>query len=568
MKTYDQRLVLSLVLAIAIIFAWHYAFAPYFFPSIVNVAQLPTSKKTIVASSNTEVQKLKDRVDIINEGFKLSQRVAVRNEYVAGSINLVGAQIDDLVLLKYKQTLDKNSPDVVLMSPEKTRDNYFTSLGWRDEANSGIELPGPLTLWTTNKKSIGPKEELILTWVNKQNKKFTLRIYLDEHYLFHIKRKVQDLNTGLPLENLQMYVNISRASRKLSGDSMILHEGVVGVIGDRLKEVTFSSLKKDKVVNYDQQTSWLGFSDKYWLVVGIPMDNSSRVVRGKAAYQSEKADFQVEMIEQFMRSSDRGIGLFIGAKQLDLLEKYSKEYNVPLFDRAVDFGMLYFITKPIFLLLDYIHRLIGNFGLAILALTVLIKTALFPLAYKSFYSMNRMKELQPQMMQIRKRYAEDNIRMQQALVELYKKEKVNPVAGCVPLILQMPVFFALYKVLYVTIEMRQARFFGWIQDLSMPDHTTIFNLFGLIDWQPPGFMMIGILPILMGITMYIQQKLNSTPSDPTQAMIMRVMPVVFTFMFASFPSGLVLYWVWSNVLSILQQILIKKLSFSRITKKV
>ena len=342
---------------------------------------------------------------------------------------------------------------------------------------------------------------------------------------------------------------------------MLIHEGAIGVFDNKLEEIKFEKLD-DKTFKFsDSDHGWFGFSDKYWLTAIIPEDSTTISTKFLSYEINEEKRYQTDaIINNDLDDNYSKIHFFAEAKKLKLLDYYQNKYNIKLFDRAVDFGVLYFITKPIFVALNYLHSLVGNFGIAIILLTIFIKILLFPLAYKGFKGMNKLKDLQPEMTRLKKSCGSDSAKFQKSIVELYKKEKVNPISGCLPILLQMPIFFALYKVLYVTLEMRHAKFYLWIKDLSAADPTNIFTFFGLLSWNPPSFFHIGVLPIVMALTLYFQQMLNPQPADPTQAKVMRFLPLIFLFMFASFPSGLVLYWSCSNILSITQQLLIKKIT--------
>ena len=407
-------------------------------------------------------------------------------------------------------------------------------------------------------------------WTNSQGILFTIDITLDDKYMFDIKTVVDASNSSLEIQDLQIrgHISMQRARNLLVSDSRMLHEGPTGVVDGKLKEINFSDVQSENYrTNKDQKVEWLGFSDKYWLVSIISKNPGSKGTIGSfsSAFDNEwhNTKFQMDLFFPIHNLNKNTVEdsflLFAGAKSIEILDSYQKLYNITMFDRAVDFGFLYFITKPIFLMLSYFYQLLGNFGLAIMLLTVLTKILLFPLAYKSVKSMNNIKKIQPKISKLKEQYADNNMMFQQALISLYKKEQVNPASGCLPIILQMPIFFALYKVLYVTIEMRHVPFFLWIHDLSAHDSTTIFNLFGLIPWQPPLFLMIGVLPIAMSLTMFLQQMISPQPADPTQALMMKLMPLFLLFMFAQFPSGLLIYWTWSNILSIGQQLIIKYL---------
>lgn len=579
--TENHRLVIAVFLSALIIVVWQLILPPENKPLTKNATSNDTEQTGVsgidagnmnVGADNSIKMTL---AELIQDGYAKGNRVAFQNTYLSGSINLVGPSIDDMKLLKYKETNDSDSPDVRLLSPKDSSDPYFISFGWiatnkSDNAtNDNIILPTQNTKWTSSHNKIGHDEELKLTWKNPQGIEFIIKIKSDPYYIFDITQSVAN-NSQHDIE-IAGYTTINRMlNPNQLENNFVVNEGISGVVDTKLREISLDDLKDEKVMTFQNNIGWFGFSDKYWLVADIPYNSTNNDTVRSASYKfgaanSKRDRYQIDIkysdiIFQKGETLSTSHRIFIGAKELDLLEKYSAEYGIPLFDRAVDFGMLYFITKPIFILLTYFYHLIGNFGLAIILLTIVIKIILFPLAYKGFKSMNRLKDLQPRILKIRELYKDDSRMMQKAMMDLYKKENVNPMAGCLPILLQMPVFFALYKVLSVTIAMRHAPFFGWLVDLSAPDPTTIFNLFGLIDWVPPSFLMIGILPILMSGTMYIQQMLNPQPTDPVQAKVMHLLPLILMFMFKSFPSGLVLYWVCSNIFSILQQIVIKRLT--------
>ncbi|AIF81874.1 membrane protein insertase [endosymbiont of Acanthamoeba sp. UWC8] len=553
----QQRLTIAVILSVLIVFTWQYFFAP---PPPPPPSAFEQKSGTAEITPDLEEANLSQE-EIVKEGFKNNTRVLINNQAVKGSINLVGARIDDLTLLQYKVHPNANDANVVLFSPSKTREVYFAEFGWISNEEN-LELPNKETLWKANKASLKQNDNISLSWTNSQNIEFIITISLDENFMFDIKQETKN-QSDKPIK-IQPYSLISRSHIESKDKNMIIHEGAIGVFNNSLKEVSFEDLSSERKLKYENNINWLGFSDKYWLAAIIPGQDQVRRGSFIAFKDGDLERFQADIIQNTLEvksnaSAVQNVKLFAGAKKLDLLDKYQAQYNITLFDRAVDFGILYFITKPIFILLSYFYKMIGNFGLAILLLTVVIKLMLFPLAYKGFRGMNKLKDLQPQMQALKQKHQDDTMMFQKSIMELYKKEKVNPLAGCLPIVLQMPIFFALYKVLYVTIEMRHAHFFGWIKDLSGADTTNIFNLFGLIPWDPPAFLHIGILPILMAATMYIQQRLSPEPSDPMQAKVMKMLPWIFMFMFSTFPSGLIIYWAWSNILSIVQQVAIKKL---------
>ncbi|MGH6885010.1 MAG: membrane protein insertase YidC, partial [Geminicoccales bacterium] len=437
---------------------------------------------------------------------------------------------------------------------------YFAEFGWvaSDDATA---VPARETVWQADREELRPDQPVTLAWDNGQGLRFTRTFALDEAYMFTVTQGVE--NTGDEPVTLYPYGLISRWGTPPTLGFFILHEGPIGVLGGTLEEIDYDDLQEDGRIELASQGGWLGFTDKYWLTALIP-DQETQL---SGSFRHNLVDTQDRYQADYLRPAitvapgesvevvDR---LFAGAKEVGLLDAYRSEYAIPLFDRAVDFGWFYFLTKPIFHILHFFYQLLGNYGLAILLLTLLVKLLFYPLANKSYRAMSTMKKLQPKMMELRETYADDKMAMNQALMKLYKDEKVNPMSGCLPIVVQIPVFFALYKVLFVSIEMRHAPFFGWIRDLSAPDPTSIFNLFGLIPFDPPTFLMIGIWPLLMGATMLLQTKLNPQPADPMQAKIMMFLPVMFIFLFATFPAGLVIYWTWNNVLSIGQQWTIMK----------
>ena len=555
----NLRTILAAVLSMLILIIWqNYFIEREISPSVSEVNNLQSTikeKESYNVHLDNEQQHNKEDQVKIEEG----QRVAFKNNIISGSINLIGAKIDDLTLLQYKGTVEKNSGDVVLLSPVNTKEVYYAEFGWLTN-NKELELPNNKTIWSADNKMLTPDNKINLTWSNTSGVKFVITITLDNDYMFTIEQKV----LGIEDANLKPYAALSRGDYGNGKSQMIIHEGGIGVFENKLQEITFENLDDKKLYKFsDANNGWFGFSDKYWLTAIIPEKSelSNRFVSYNSKHGKRyQADGVMNNITVDGKTYYNKLHFFAGAKKLSLLDKYETKYNIKLFDRAVDFGVLYFITKPIFIALNFFYSLVGNFGIAIILLTVFIKLLLFPLAYKGFKGMNRLKDLQPEITRLKELYGDDNTRLQKAMLEIYKKEKVNPMSGCFPILLQMPVFFALYKVLYVTIEMRHAPFYGWIKDLSAPDPTNIFTLFGVIPWDPPTFLYIGIWPIIMALTLYLQQKLNPQPTDPVQAKVMKLFPLIFLFMFASFPSGLVLYWSWSNILSITQQMLIKKMT--------
>jgi len=486
-----------------------------------------------------------------------SPRVEIDTPSVKGSIALKGARLDDLTLKDYRVTVDPDSAQVILLSPAGGPHAYYAERGFVGAGGSDLGLPTGDTLWTVETPGpLTPNSPVTLSYDTGKGLKFTRTISVDDKYMFTIDDKVT--NTGTAAVTLYPYGLISRHELPEIQGFFILHEGLVGVVDDGLEEIDYSTAMDEPPVTFKSKTGWLGITDKYWATALIPAQNKGFDAKFAGSQNGNTTRFQTDYLMGPVTIPAGGTeqisgNVFAGAKEVNVVDGYATTYDIPKFDLLIDWGWFYFLTKPLFYVLDYFYRLVGNFGVSILIVTVLIKLVFFPLANKSYVSMSRMKKLAPEMQKIKERYAEDRMRQQQAMMDLYKKEKVNPASGCLPILVQIPVFFALYKVLFVTIEMRHQPFFGWIQDLSAPDPTTIFNLFGLIPWDPPIFLMVGAWPIIMGFTMWFQMKLNPAPPDPVQAKIFTWMPIIFTYLLASFPAGLVIYWAWNNFLSILQQ---------------
>ncbi len=503
-------------------------------------------------------------------------RIAIDTPTVAGSIALKGGRIDDLSLIKYRETVDPKSPPIVLLSPSGSPYPFYAEFGWVPAAGATVKLPGPDTVWTQQGSgSLGITRPVTLTYDNGEGLEFRRTIKVDENYLFTIEDTVA--NRGQAPVSLYPYALISRHGKPNVLGYYILHEGLVGVMGDQgLQEVGYGDIESKKNISFKVTNAWMGITDKYWATTLLPDTKANLQARFSAGdLGNNRKSYQTDYLLDQVTVAPGATGaaqarLFAGAKETRLIDAYDKQLGLNRFELLIDWGWFYFITKPLFWMIDWLFKWLGNFGLAILAVTVIIKLAFFPLANKSYASMAKMKTVQPEMMAIRERYAEDKVKQQQALMELYKKEKINPLAGCLPILVQIPVFFALYKVLFVTIEMRHAPFYGWIKDLAAPDPTNLFNLFGLLPFEPTtipvfgAFLALGVWPIIMGITMWLQMKLNPTPPDPTQAMIFTWMPLLFTFMLASFPAGLVIYWAWNNTLSVAQQSIIMKRNGAKI----
>src|ERR1700754_1135160 len=500
-------------------------------------------------------------------------RIKVSTPRLSGSISLKGARIDDLALIQFRETVNPASPPIILFSPSGTAEPYYAEFGWVPASGSTVRLPDRDTLWQQEGSGdLTDTHPVTLKYDNGDGLTFRRTISIDDKYLFTLKDDVS--NVGSAPVTLYPFALISRHGAPQVSGYYILHEGLIGYLGDKgLQEYGYKKIDDDKVVNFKVTNGWLGITDKYWASALLPDTNAQLQARFSSNPVGAIRTYQTDYLLAPQTIAIGGSGtanarLFAGAKEASVVGinfpfaghgGYNKQLGLNHFDLLIDWGWFYFITKPMFLALDFFYRLIGNFGVAILLVTVLVKLLFFPLANKSYASMAKMKSVQPQLAALKERYPDDKVKQQQEMMEIYKKEKINPIAGCLPVALQIPVFFSLYKVLFVTIEMRHAPFYGWIKDLSAPDPTNLFNLFGLLHFDPTTvplfghYLALGVWPIIMGITMWFQMKLNPTPPDPTQKMIFDWMPLIFTFMLASFPAGLVIYWAWNNLLSVLQQ---------------
>jgi len=499
-------------------------------------------------------------------------RIAIDTPLVDGSILLKGARLDDLRLKKYRETVDPKSPEIVVLAPKGTDYPYYATFGWVGAPSQNQNMPDDNSEWRqTNGGTLSPGHPVTLTWDNGHGLVFTRVIAIDDKYMFTVADSVA--NRGGGAVSLFPYGTVERQSIPKTASTWILHEGFVGVANGSEQDAKYSDFKDPGTPpkTFDSTGGWVGITDKYWMAAIIPPQGESF----NGAYLGSKTPAGVDAYQANYRLGVRKLQpggtanvthrLFAGAKVVDILRGYQDSQNITHFDLAVDWGWFWFLTRPFFWLLDNLNKALGNFGLAILGLTVIVKIIFFPLANASFRAMSKMKKLQPQLEAIKKAHADDPQKMQLAMMDLYKREKANPVSGCLPILLTIPVFFSLYKVLFVTIEMRHAPFYGWIHDLSAQDPTSIFNLFGLIPYNPhavlPSFLSffsIGVWPIIYGVTQWVQTKLNPPPPDPVQAKMFAFMPVIFTFMFATFPAGLVIYYAWSNLLNVIQQWYIMK----------
>jgi YidC/Oxa1 family membrane protein insertase len=550
-----RNLLICIILSSVVLAAWQYLYESPRLEAINKQRSLEIQTQ----QANQEVLKLKELTEskIADE---IVGKITINNKKLQGSISLRGLRFNDLKLSAYKETLDKNSPLVELFSDH----NYFAEFGWLNN-NTNLTVPDKNSVWQCNSAVLNSSQEVKCQWQNSDMVNYIITIALDENYLFSITQEVEN-NSAIPI-SLATYGRIFKAEAEKK-QFAILHEGVIGVFSKVLKESTYEDLSKIRQESFTNTPgSWAGFTQKYWLSALMPdskIESQTNLIASRSSHSSGD-NFNVNYIsngititpgEKFISNNH----LFAGAKEEKILDLYEKENNFVLFDRAIDFGIFYFITKPLFLVISYFYSLLGNFGLAIIAVTLCLKMALYPLANKSFQSMAKLKNLSPQIAAIKEKYQDDRMKFNQEIMAFYKKEKVNPAAGCLPLLIQIPLFFSLYKVIFISLEMRHAPFYGWIKDLSAQDPTSIWNLFGLLPWGPIGMLDIGVWPILMGITMFVQQSLSPKPTDSVQAAVMRFMPLILMVMLYSLPSGLMIYWSFSNILSILQQYLINRQS--------
>ncbi|MGD8325901.1 MAG: membrane protein insertase YidC [Sphingomonadales bacterium] len=565
----QKNLLIALGLSAAVLLGWEYFYAgpqraAFEAEQAEQAAQAPTEvaappQAGDVAPAEIEVAAESASLVSREEALADDARVIIDTPRLSGSINLNGGHFDDLTLKDYWVSVEQEE-NVHLLSPLDGPAGYTTEFGWLPRPDAELTLPDADTRWSADKPRLKVGEDVTLSWSNGQGLVFKRRISVDENYLFTIAQTIE--NTTDKAVTLYPFAKITRRGLPDTRRFFVLHEGAVGVIDGSLEEVKYSKMEDEKVIDMTSTGGWIGMTDQYWMTALVPDQN--KPFSARLLYRDGNlGDYVVSYREDGQTipaggSIDVSNEFFAGAKEVDVVEAYEADHGIEKFDLTIDWGWFRFLTKPIFYGLDFFNGVLGNVGLAILALTLIIKLMLFPVANKSYESMGRMKKIQPRMKELQERYKDDRMRLQQEMSALFKKEKVNPMMGCLPIVVQIPVFFSLYKVLFVTIEMRHAPFFGWIKDLSAPDPMTPINLFGLLPFDPPGFLAIGILPIIMGVTMWLQQKLNPAPQDPIQAQVMKALPIVFTFIMAPFAAGLVVYWTWNNLLSITQQWVIQR----------
>tara|TARA_B100001769_G_C22096804_1_gene591818 strand:- start:147 stop:1823 length:1677 start_codon:yes stop_codon:yes gene_type:complete len=523
----------------------------------------PERNKSVDENNNqilnsSETPKIEQDLKLDNitreEALRNSDRINFENNSIKGSISLSGAIIDDLTFKKYSETLGSDD-NIVLLNPKETNNGYYIETGWATN-NIDVKTPNSDSVWSIiGNNKLTPSNNITLQWTNSEGIQFQKKISLDNQYLFEIEQTI--INNSDKSFNIYPYGQIIRNKSPEIQNFYILHEGLVGVFDDQLVEEDYDDIE-EKEYSKKAEKGWLGITDKYWITTLIPEQNN---FRANFSFNNKfKANFiktspiKIETNETITE----GIKIIIAAKEVNVIDGYAEKLNIDKFDLVIDWGWFYFLVKPLFFAVDYFFKISGNFGIAIILITICIRLLFYPLANYSFRSMAKMKVLQPEMTRLKELHKDDKVKLQQEMMALYKKEKVNPVSGCLPILIQIPFFFAIYKMLFVTIEMRHQPFFGWIKDLSERDPTSIFNLFGLIPWDPPSFLIIGAWPCLMGLTMYLQQKLNPTPPDPVQAKIFMFFPLFLTIILAPFPAGLVVYWTINNVLTMAQQYIIMK----------
>jgi len=546
----SKNVILAVVLSTLVLIIW----ATFFEPPVVEKEAY--EKKIVennqeVSSPSIETKKTLTGISR-KESIESVDRVKLENENIKGSISLEGGVIDDVIFKNYKETLN-DEKKVIFLNPKNSEKGYYIETGWAVSGGDKSKLPLDNTIWKVKgNTTLTPNNPVILEWDNKEGLIFTKKIELDEKFLFKITQSIK--NNSQNSFQFFPYAQITRNYKPEVTPIYILHEGFIGVFEDELKEKDYEDVDKEKFT-INSSKGWLGITDKYWLTAIAPEKGKNFKSEFLSSNEKYRANFIIKepLILNPNSSIKNQINTFVAAKEVSVIDGYAEKFGIEKFDLAIDWGWFYFFTKPLFFIIDYFFKLTGNFGMAIVIITALVRLIFFPLANYSFRSMAKMKVLQPEMVRLKELHKDDKVKLQQEMMALYKREKVNPISGCLPVLIQIPFFFAIYKMLYVTLEMRHQPFFGWIQDLSARDPTSIFNLFGIIPWDPPTFLMIGAWPILMGLSMYLQQKLNPTPPDPIQAKIFMFFPLFLTIILAPFPSGLVVYWTVNNILTIAQQ---------------
>ena len=550
----NKNVFIAIALSMSVLLFWAAFFES---PRPVNNNTIQKQKKT---NENVITPNINEslKVDTISreDSIKNSERIKIENDSIIGSMSLEGGLIDDISFKKHKQNL-KNNLNVEFLNPAQTENGFYVETGWTSIGNK-IKVPSKKSVWKVDgNKVLSNSNPVILKWNNGNGITFKKIIELDNKYLFKITQEVQN-NTNQAID-LYPYAQITR--NKIPDDIQnfyISHEGFIGVFDEELKEDDYDDIEENKIVR-ESNEGWLGITDKYWMTAVVPKKGEN--FKSTFLYKdSFKANYILNNPTTISPSSNNSneVRLFVAAKEVDTIDSYAANQNIDKFDLVIDWGWFYFFTKPLFFIIDYLFKYSGNFGIAIVIITIGIRLIFFPLANYSFRSMAKMKAVQPEMTRLKELHKEDKVKLQQEMMALYRKEKINPASGCLPVLIQIPFFFAIYKMLFISLEMRHQPFFGWIKDLSAQDPTSLFNLFGLIPWDPPGFLIIGIWPILMGASMWVQQKLNPAPADPIQAKIFAFFPIFLTIILASFPSGLVVYWTVNNILTIAQQWVIMK----------
>ena len=547
-----KNVIAAISLSAAVIILYSLFFAP---PPISK--NILTDKKDIEQNTDAPSLDQKETVSEISreEALRQSKRIYFENQSIIGSISLKGAAIDDLTFKEYNVSLDSDEK-VKLLAPRNTKDGYFVESGFIT-TDKNIDIPNANSIWSVSgNKKLTDQSSVKLSWSNDQGITFEKEISLDDKFLFSIKQKV--INSTNNKYDFYSYGQIIRKEIPDISNFYILHEGLIATLDDELIEEDYDDIQEKKFAKKASK-GWLGIGDKFWITSLIPPKGKGfkTTFDYKDKFRANFVSLDPLQVSENSTIEDE-MQIIVAAKRVDVIDGYAETLNIDKFDLTIDWGFLYFITKPLFYGIDYFFNLLGNYGLAIIAITICIRLAFFPLANFSFRSMAKMKALQPEMVRLKDLHKDDKVKLQQEMMALYKKEKVNPMSGCLPILVQIPVFFALYKVLFVTIEMRQMPFFGWIQDLSERDPTSLFNLFGLLPYDVPSFLMIGAWPVAMGVSMFIQQKLNPAPTDPMQAKIFMFFPLFLTVILAPFPAGLVIYWTINNILTMAQQVFIMK----------